>query len=70
MEGLHQEERERNIRNTMISPEAVDTELYNTINDPETQESVRNSLRTEGYGIKSEDVADAVAYAISTPESV
>jgi NADP-dependent 3-hydroxy acid dehydrogenase YdfG len=70
MEGLRQEERENNIRSTMISPGAVDTELYNTINDPETQEAARNSARTEGYGIKSEDVADAVAYAISTPESV
>ncbi|MEH7086892.1 SDR family oxidoreductase [Neobacillus drentensis] len=70
MEGLRQEERENNIRSTIISPGAVDTELYNTINDPETQEMARKSARTEGFGIKSEDVAEAVAYAISTPETV
>ena len=70
MEGLRQEERETSIRSTMISPGAVDTELYDTINDPEVQESARNSARTEGYGIKSEDVADAVVYAIGTPETV
>ncbi|MEC0111209.1 SDR family oxidoreductase [Paenibacillus taichungensis] len=70
MEGLRQEEQTGNIRSTIISPGAVDTELYNTINDPETQASARNSAQTEGFGLKSEDVADAVAYAISTPESV
>jgi NADP-dependent 3-hydroxy acid dehydrogenase YdfG len=70
MEGLRQEERETSIRSTMISPGAVDTELYDTINDPELQEASRKSARTEGYGIKSEDVAEAVAYAISTPETV
>jgi NADP-dependent 3-hydroxy acid dehydrogenase YdfG len=31
MEGLRQEERENNIRSTIISPGAVATELYKTI---------------------------------------
>lgn len=38
MAGLRLEERESNICSTMISLGAVDTELYNIINDPETQE--------------------------------
>ncbi|WP_132001504.1 SDR family oxidoreductase [Mesobacillus foraminis] len=68
MEGLRQEERENNIRSTLISPGTVDTELHTTIKDPENRERVENLQRT--IGLQSSDVADAVAYAISTPETV
>ncbi|MBT2759542.1 SDR family oxidoreductase [Mesobacillus foraminis] len=68
MEGLRQEERENNIRSTLISPGTVDTELHTTIKDPENREWVENLQRT--IGLQSSDVADAVAYAISTPETV
>ncbi|WP_223068074.1 SDR family oxidoreductase [Paenibacillus caui] len=37
---------------------------------PETQEWLKNNQSTEGFGLKSSDIADAVAYAISTPETV
>jgi len=70
MEGLRQEERENNIRSTIISPGLVDTELYTTVNDPENRERLKNNAKIEGVGLKSSDVADAVAYAISTPETV
>jgi NADP-dependent 3-hydroxy acid dehydrogenase YdfG len=70
MEGLRQEERENNIRSTIISPGAVATELYITINDPETSELVKKNQRTPGFGLNPEDIADAVAYAIGTPEHV
>nr|WP_263326913.1 SDR family oxidoreductase [Neobacillus sp. Marseille-Q6967] len=68
MEGLRQEERENNIRSTLISPGTVDTELHLTINDPERREWTENLQRA--IGLQSSDVADAVAYAISTPETV
>lgn len=67
MEGLRQEERENNIRSTLISPGTVDTELHLTINDPERREWTENLQRK--IGLKASDVADAVAYAISAPES-
>ncbi len=72
MEGLRQEERENNIRSTIISPGAVSTELYTTINDPENREWVKDlmSKNEEGLSLKSSDIADAVAYAISTPKTV
>lgn len=70
MEGLRQEERENNLRSTIISPGAVDTELYLTSQNPEVQESLKNNQRKEGFGMKSSDIAEAVAYAISTPETV
>ncbi|MCM2535319.1 SDR family oxidoreductase [Neobacillus pocheonensis] len=70
MEGLRQEERENNIRSTIVSPGLVDTELYTTINDPVNREWVKNNAKIEGVGLSPSDIADAVAYAISTPESV
>ncbi|SMQ81617.1 NADP-dependent 3-hydroxy acid dehydrogenase YdfG [Bacillus sp. OV166] len=72
MEGLRQEERENNIRSTIISPGAVTTELYTTINTPEEREWVKDLMNKgeEGLSLKASDIADAVAYAISTPETV
>ncbi|WP_424767856.1 hypothetical protein [Paenibacillus sp. sgz302251] len=51
-----------------LSPGTVDSELHTTINDLENGEWVQNLQRT--IGLRSSDVADAVAYAISTPETV
>jgi len=72
MEGLRQEERENNIRSTIVSPGAVTTELYTTINTPEEREWVKDlmSKGEEGLSLKASDIADAIAYAISTPETV
>jgi NADP-dependent 3-hydroxy acid dehydrogenase YdfG len=72
MEGLRQEERENNLRSTIISPGAVTTELYTTINTPKEREWVKDlmSKGEEGLSLKASDVADAIAYAISTPETV
>ncbi|MEH7314024.1 SDR family oxidoreductase [Priestia megaterium] len=70
MEGLRQEERENNIRSTIISPGAVDTDLYLTSKDSETQEWLKNLNDTEGMSLKPSNIADAVVYAISTPETV
>jgi NADP-dependent 3-hydroxy acid dehydrogenase YdfG len=72
MEGLRQEERENNIRSTIVSPGAVTTELYTTINDAKSREWVKDlmSKGAEGLSLKPSDIADAVAYAISTPDTV
>ncbi|MEF2968633.1 SDR family oxidoreductase [Paenibacillus sp. M1] len=70
MEGLRQEEHENNIRTTMISPGTVDTELPNTIKDPQVVQTLKENASKEGFGLRPEDIADAVAYAINTPESV
>ncbi|WP_066303603.1 SDR family oxidoreductase [Bacillus sp. FJAT-29814] len=68
METLRQEEHKNNIRSTLISPGTVDTELHLTISNPKRREYIEN-LQSE-IGLKSSDVADAVAYAIGTPASV
>jgi NADP-dependent 3-hydroxy acid dehydrogenase YdfG len=68
MEGLPQEERENNIRSTLISPGTVNNELHTTINDPERRKWVENLQLT--IGLKSSDVAGAVVYAISTSDTI
>ena len=70
MEGLRQEEREEGIRSTIVSPGLVDTELYKTIADKEFGETLRNAASIPGVGLRPEDIADAVAYAVGTPDTV
>ncbi|MEZ4647642.1 MAG: SDR family oxidoreductase [Candidatus Eisenbacteria bacterium] len=70
MEGLRQEERESNIRSTIISPGLVNTELYTTIADKEFGESLRKASEIPGVGLTPDDVAAAVAYALGTPDTV
>ncbi|ALS75764.1 oxidoreductase [Planococcus rifietoensis] len=68
MEGLRQEQRENNIKSTIISPGAVLTELYTTINDKEA--SVALHQAQSEWGLAAEDIAQAVAYVIDTPDRV
>ncbi len=66
MEGLRQEQRQNNIKSTIISPGAVQTELYQTISDEETANALHEAQKA--WGLTSEDIASAVAFAIDTPE--
>lgn len=70
MEGLRQEERESNIRSTIISPGLVNTELYKTISDKAFGESLKKASEILGVGLTADDVAESVAYAVGTPETV
>lgn len=68
MKALQQEERNNNIRTTVISPGTVNTELHNTISDPARREW---TLDIQGeIGLTSEDIADAFIYAISASDRV
>ena len=66
MEGLRQEQRENNIKSTIISPGAVQTELYKTINDKQVSEALHEAQKD--WGLTPGDIASAVVYAIDTPE--
>lgn len=68
METLRQEEKKNNIRSTLISPGTVNTELHTTITDPERRKWIEELQHS--IGLKPNDVADAVVYAIGTPETV
>lgn len=67
MEGLNKELTNSNVRTTTISPGAVATELTHTITDENAIQALKDRKRTP---IKSEDIANAVFYAISQPENV
>ncbi|CAH0195348.1 SDR family oxidoreductase [Peribacillus simplex] len=66
MEGLRQEQRENNIKSTIISPGAVATELYKTINDKKVSENLHEAQKE--WGLVPEDIASAVVFAIDTPD--
>jgi NADP-dependent 3-hydroxy acid dehydrogenase YdfG len=65
-EGLRQEVKPYNIRTTIISPGAVDTELPNTISDPEVAERINQFYKD--LAIPADTFARAVVYAISQPD--
>ena len=67
MEGLNKELTKNNIRTTTISPGVVETELPDFITDEEVKPIFENP---DLPSIKSEDIANAVYYAITQPANV
>jgi NADP-dependent 3-hydroxy acid dehydrogenase YdfG len=67
-EGLRQELLEDNIRVTVVEPGAVETELPDHITDEDAKESLGGLLKLEI--LQSEDIANAIAYAVTQPERV
>lgn len=67
-EGLRQEVKAYNIRTTIISPGAVDTELPNSITEPDIAENFQKFFKETA--IPATSFARAVAFAISQPEEV
>jgi NADP-dependent 3-hydroxy acid dehydrogenase YdfG len=66
-EGLRQEVKPYNLRTTVISPGAVDTELPNTITEPDIAENIRKVYEV---AIPADSFARAVAFVMSQPEDV
>ncbi|HBF75743.1 MAG TPA: oxidoreductase, partial [Lactobacillus sp.] len=52
----------------MISPGAVNTELFSTISDP--KQRAQTEKQEKENGLNATDVANAVAYAIDQPADV
>lgn len=67
-EGLRQETAAHNIRATLISPGAVQTELLEHITDKDIQSA--NKDYVENVGVPAETYARMVAFVISEPEDV
>src|SRR5258708_198486 len=67
-EGLRMEVKPYNIRTTVISPGALDTELVDSITEPDVRESARKM--TEGTALPAEAFARIVAFAVSQPEEL
>ncbi len=66
-EGLRQEVKPWNIRTTIVSPGAVDTELTNTITD---EDIAKGMSKTYENAIPADAFARVVAFAISQPDDV
>ena len=66
-EGLRQEVKPYNIRTTVISPGAIDTELPRGISDPEIAEKTRKVYE---FAIPAESFARAVAFAMNQPDEM
>jgi NADP-dependent 3-hydroxy acid dehydrogenase YdfG len=67
-EGLRQELLEDNIRVTVVEPGAVATELTDHITDEDAREAV-SSLHELDI-LHSEDIAEAIVYAVTQPDRV
>lgn len=67
-EGLRQEVKPYNIRTTIISPGAVQSELPDSISDPETAKATKAFY--DDYAIGADAFARAVLYAIGQPSEV
>ena len=66
-EGLRQEVKPYNIRTTVISPGAVDTELPDSITEPDIAANIRKVYE---LAVPADSFARAVAFAMSQPEDV
>jgi NADP-dependent 3-hydroxy acid dehydrogenase YdfG len=67
-EALRQEVKPYNIRTTVISPGAVDTELPGSVTEPDVAENV-NTLY-ESVAVSADSFASMVLFAMSQPEDV
>lgn len=67
-EGLRQEAKPYGIRTTVISPGAVQSELPESITEPDIAEATRK--RYDEMAIPADSFARAVAFAMSQPEDV
>ena len=67
-EGLRQEVKPFNIRTTIISPGAVDTELPNTVTEPDVALGIRAMY--DQVAIPADSFARCVAFAVSQPDDV
>ena len=67
-EALRQEVKPFNIRTTIISPGAVDTELPDTVSDPDIAANIRAMY--DQVAIPADSFARVVAFAMSQPDEV
>ena len=73
MEGLRQEEHQNNIKTTIIAPGSVKTELFDSINNDEVRNGLKEAMKQPGsemMALRPEEIAQAVAFVIDTPANM
>ena len=69
-EAVRQEVTTEGIRTTIIEPGAVDTELQEHIPDEEIKQQIEEGMLESMIPLESEDIARAIAYAVTQPQHV
>ena len=69
-EAVRQEVTTEGIRTTIVEPGAVDTELQDHIPDEEIKQQIEEGMIESMTPLESEDIARAVAYAVTQPQHV
>jgi NADP-dependent 3-hydroxy acid dehydrogenase YdfG len=69
-EALRQEALHAGVRVTVVAPGFVDTELQGHNTDPVVRQSMARVREEIGEVLQPEDIADAVAYAVTRPRHV
>ena len=69
-EAVRQEVTTEGIRTTIVEPGAVDTELQDHIPDEEIKQQIEDGMIASMTPLESEDIARAVAYAVTQPQHV
>jgi NADP-dependent 3-hydroxy acid dehydrogenase YdfG len=69
-EGLRQEALHANVRVTIIEPGFVETELQGHNKDNPIVMEATEKMRSQMDPLQSEDIADAIAYALTRPQHV
>ena len=73
MEGLRQEEHQNNIKTTIIAPGSVKTELFDSINNDEVRNGLKDAMKQPGsemMALNPDEIAQAVAFVIDTPKNM
>ena len=69
-EGLRQEVLHAGIRVTIVEPGFVETELQGHNQNPMVVEQIEKSQKQIGDLLQADDIADAIAYAVTRPQHV
>lgn len=70
MEGLRQEEHANGIKTGIISPGAVRTNLFSTVDDDEIKNTYENANKEKNGSLSAEDVAQSAVFMMEQPENV
>lgn len=70
MEGLRQEEHGNGIKTGVVSPGAVNTNLFSTVGNKEIKSSFEQMAKDNNMTLSAEDVANSAIFMMEQPENV
>lgn len=70
MEGLRQEENKNGIKTSIVSPGSVDTELLNSVDNPEIEANLHKLFKQADSALKPNDVAEIAVFVMDQPDRV